>query len=168
MYLVYICLTIFAIVFAVFFYFVYRDEKKEYKKYAFLIAFGISTVFGLIVSIIVLLIILFLSGSLNIINGVLDLSLNQKQIIYLILWYVIFCIFIEDILMKILLFYFGNSRTSYFLNVSIIRGLFLFTIGSFLLIDFRTNVIFTISFTIFLYLLDLVINYYQNKQKNIN
>ncbi|MCT1577026.1 hypothetical protein M3E13_04110 [Oceanobacillus kimchii] len=164
--LIYIGFIIFIIVFGIFLFFTYRGESKEEKtKHPFLISIFASAVFGLLISIVVLFFILAFTGSLNVLNGFLSLSLSQKQIIYLILAYLIFSVFIEEYLVKILLFYIGDSKISYFIIISIIRILFLFTVGSFLSIDTSTNTIMSVSFTIFLYLIDLVIEHYKKRSK---
>ncbi|MEW9503193.1 hypothetical protein [Jeotgalibacillus marinus] len=147
-------------------FFRYRSESREEKEHPLLISLFVSTVFGLLITGVALFFILSFTGSLNIINGFLNLPLNQKQIIYLVLWYIIFGFIIEGTIVKIFLFYFGKKKLSYFLIVNVIRILFLFTVGTLLSIDENTNIKFAISFTIFLCLMDIITEHYKNKKKS--
>ncbi|GAA0486242.1 hypothetical protein GCM10008986_09520 [Salinibacillus aidingensis] len=158
---IYIIIAIFITVFLIFLFFSYRSESKGDQEHPLLIALFVSTVFGLLVSVIISICILALTGSLNLINEFLNLSLNQKQIIYLMLWYLVFSFFLEANLTRILLSFFGYSKISYFVSVSILRILYLLAVGYLLSIDLDTNITIAISFALFLYLIDLLVLHYR-------
>lgn len=160
--ILYIGIGTFFLVFSIFFFFSYRGEKKENEKGAFWIALLVSTVFGLIITLVLLFFILAYTGSLSMINSFFDLSLNQKQIIYLVIIYFFFGLLFENFPTNILAHFMGRSRIAKLVAVGIVRMVFIFTVSELLEVEGSMKV--TLAMTIFLYFLDAISDYFQKTQ----
>lgn len=165
MYLVYVAICLFIIVFGLFFYFSFKAEKKNKEKNPLFIALFVSIIFGLLITSVGIFFILVFSGSLYIINDLFKLTLNQKQIIFLVSGYILFGLLFEESIVKITLHFIGKTKIAYSLVVGLIRLAILLTIGSLLSISEKTNIIIAFSMTIFLYLFDIATNYFKNSRE---
>ena len=160
-------IAVFILVFLTFFYFVYKGEREEKRGNNPLVtAFFVSFVFGLIISLLVVIISFLFFGSVNVLDGFLHLDITQKQIFSLLIGYLLFNFFLENLFMAAVRHIVGTNRLIELISAIVIRFIVVLGIGTFLSINQVENIIIAICFIMVTFLLEYVSKYIDEKQKN--
>lgn len=158
MQIIYLAVIIFIIVFGIFFVVIYKTEKKEKNDHLLSTSIIVSVVFGILISVCITFIIFLVSGSVNVLSSILDLKLKQNQIIYLAIYFLVYSLTLERLIIGMLKYHFSKSKMAQNTVLSFTRILFFVICGDLLSVELRPSLILGFVVSLILLTIDVIEN----------